>query len=837
MSIDKINHFINNLFSPKTFGEKQSYKDVDYDSILNYHTIASLLPYRLYDDKNDIYINYESYSFIIELLPLVGGDTQTSTLLTQLITDGLVENCYVSFFTWASPNVEEFLDRWSKPRIEAGNLYEKQAMERKKFLMNGARKSLFSDKPFTIKNFRSFMTATIPFQKNCCKEKIIQQLVSFRKTLKGTMKNIGLYSDKMPTFTPDKFINLLNEILNPIVDNNYENVDYDKLNPINKQITNSENTLLVSKDSLFFEKDNIIAKSLSIKSYPKMWAQWQCSDLIGSLGNDQLKVSCPFLTCFSFVIENEEMSAAKSKIKATRITQQCGTSLAKFMPRLQKQKAEWDFVSNKLDNGQKLVNTSYSVVIFDTIENIEQSEQSIKSIYKNNGWVLQTDKYIQLATFLSSIPFILGNGLSNSYFNRLEKNKTMVSWTCANLLPVQGEYKGVSNPVVQLIGRRGQPLYWDPFSNQGGNYNTAVIGKSGSGKSVFMQELVTSLRGTGCRTYVIDDGRSFMNTCLLQNGRFVYFAPEQNICINPFSLLSDNDDEEDKTEDINLISSIINTMCFSVGQADDFQSGIINAAVLEIVKTKGKKATITDVKNYLLQQNDGRIRDLAVMLSKFSKGGQYEKYFEEECNIQLNNDFIAFEMAELKDKKDLQSLVLLVLMFIISKQMYYGDRKKKTALIIDEAWDLLQGGGATGNFIEGFARRCRKYGGTLITGTQSIEDYYKNAGATAALNNSDWVCLLAQKPEAVMALKESQKVVMDKAKEKLLNSLKMSSGQYSEIMITNSDGYFIGRLVLDPFSLALYSSKAEDVARIQQLQRDGKTLEEAIEISAKLIGA
>lgn len=832
--IHKINNLINNLFSTKTIESEQEEENINFDDVLSYHTLSNLLPYRIYDDENDIYINENSYSFIIELFPLVGGDMEMSKILTQLITDGLPEKCYVSFFNWASPNVEAFLDRWAQPREEVGNLYAKQALERKKFLMKGVRESLFSDKPFTIKNFRSFMTATMSFKDTKNKEQILKQLISFRKTLKGTMKNIGLYSNKIPPFDPEKFINLLSEILNPVSNNKYENIEYDKLNPINKQITNSENPLVVFKDSLLFEKDNIVAKSLSVQSFPKMWAQWQCSELIGSISNEQLKMSCPFLTCFSFVIEDEKMRTAKAKIKQTRVTQQCGTSLAKFMPGLYKQKAEWDFVNEKLESGQKLTTATYSVIIFDTKDNIEQSEQSIKSIYKSNGWILKTDKYIQLSTFLSSMPFLLGDGLSKTHFQKFEKARTMISWTCANLLPIQGEYKGVLNPVVQLIGRRGQPLYWDPFSNTGGNYNTAVIGKSGSGKSVFMQELVTSLRGTGCRTYVIDDGRSFMNTCLLQGGRFVYFAPDQKICLNPFSMLSSSDDDEDKAEDINLITNIIKTMCFSIGQADDYQSGVINTAVLEIIKENGKQATITDVRNYLLKQEDERIKDLAIMLGKYSKGGQYDKYFEGNCNIELNNDFIAFEMAELKDKKDLQSIVLLVLMFIISKQMYYGDRKKKTALMIDEAWDLLQGGGAIGSFIEGFARRCRKYGGTLITGTQSIDDYYKNAGATAALNNSDWVCLLAQKPETIASLKKSQKVIMDDTKEKLLNSLKMSSGQYSEIMITNSDGYFVGRLILDPFSLALYSTKAEDVVKIKDLQAKGKSLIEAVEISAGL---
>lgn len=835
--ISKVRNIINNIFNPHTMGTEQDINENYYGSICDHYTISSLLPYRVYDDKNDIYVNSDSFSFIIELNPLVGGDMQTSNLLTQLITDGLPEECYVSFFNWASPNIEPFLDRWTEPRQFVGDLYAKQALERKKFFMKGVRNTLFSGIPFTIKNFRSFMTATMSFSTGGNKDEILKKLIGFRQTSKGTMKNIGMYSDKTLPFTPDKLINLLSEILNPISDNSYEYISYDKLNPINRQITSNENILTISSsDSLMFDKDGIVVKSLSVRSYPEMWAQWQCSELIGSLSNDQLRMTCPFMTCFSFVIENEEKRTTNAKIKQVRITQQVNSPIAKFMPELDEKKRYIDFTVDKLNKGQKLATASYSVIVFDTQENIDLSEQTLKSIYKNNGWVLQTDKIIQIATFLSALPFTLGNGLGKEYFDNAEKGKTMVSWTCANLLPVQGEYKGMASPVMQLIGRRGQPLYWDPFGNEGGNYNVAVIGKSGSGKSVFMQELVTSLRGTGCRAYVIDDGRSFMNTCLLQGGKFVYFAADQNICLNPFTLLSDYGDTEDQIEDVNLITNIIKTMCFSVGQADDFQSGAINDIVLEIIRAKGRKATITDVRDFLLKKKDTRLNDLAVMLGKFSRGGQYEKYFEGKCNIEIDNDFISFEMAELKDKKDLQSVVMLVLMFVISKKLYYGDRLTRLALIIDEAWDLLQGGGAVGNFIEGFVRRCRKYGGTLITGTQSVEDYYKNPGSTAALNNSDWVCLLAQKPEAIDALEKSGKVAMDKTKKELLRSLKMSSKQYSEVMITNPDGYFLGRLILDRYTLAMYSSKAEDVARIQKLQEEGKTLAEAVEISAGLVG-
>ncbi|WP_163468428.1 helicase HerA domain-containing protein, partial [Klebsiella michiganensis] len=73
------------------------------------------------------------------------------------------------------------------------------------------------------------------------------------------------------------------------------------------------------------------------------------------------------------------------------------------------------------------------------------------------------------------------------------------------------------------IGRRGQPFFWSPFENAAGNHNVAVFGKSGSGKSVALQELCGSLCGAGARVVVIDDGRSFEHSAKLQGGAFVEF--------------------------------------------------------------------------------------------------------------------------------------------------------------------------------------------------------------------------------------------------------------------------------------------------------------------------
>jgi conjugal transfer ATP-binding protein TraC len=82
-------------------------------------------------------------------------------------------------------------------------------------------------------------------------------------------------------------------------------------------------------------------------------------------------------------------------------------------------------------------------------------------------------------------------------------------------------------------------------------------------------------------------------------------------------------------------------------------------------------------------------------------------------------------------------------MFVASQTMRKLDRQIPKALIIDEAWAMLKGG-AMADFVETYSRTCRKYGASLITATQSINDFYKSGGSKAALENSDWMLVLQQ---------------------------------------------------------------------------------------------
>jgi conjugal transfer ATP-binding protein TraC len=52
-------------------------------------------------------------------------------------------------------------------------------------------------------------------------------------------------------------------------------------------------------------------------------------------------------------------------------------------------------------------------------------------------------------------------------------------------------------------------------------------------------------------------------------------------------------------------------------------------------------------------------------------------------------------------------------------------------------------------------------------------------------------------------------------------------------MIYGPHGYAIGRLILDPFSKMLYSTKADEYAAVKNLQAQGMTLTQALETLAE----
>ena len=223
--------------------------------------------------------------------------------------------------------------------------------------------------------------------------------------------------------------------------------------------------------------------------------------------------------------------------------------------------------------------------------------------------------------------------------------------------------------------------------------------------------------------------------------------------------------------------------------------------------------------------------DLATALLPFSAKGTYGPFFLGDTNLDMSADLTVFELSDLSSREELRSVVLTAIMFVASQTMRKLNRQIPKALIIDEAWQMLKGG-AMADFVETYSRTCRKYGSSLITATQSINDFYKSGGSKAALENSDWMVVLQQKPETIADFRKSDRFEMDNFTDALLRSLKRNGTDYSDILIRGPDTQTVCRLVLDPFSATLYSSSPQTYARIEAEVERGLSMAEAIEAVA-----
>ena len=801
-------------------------KDDDVENIkksYDHETLAKFLPYEAYDDENNIFINKGSCGFILEVSPLTGASEETVNILSSIVTDMLPVDTDIHIWLWASDKIGPALDQFENLRAEKGEIYEWLGKKRTDFLKEGAYKSLATGGSFIIRDFRLFIDISKPAKKN---EDFVVELIQLRKDLCSSLASINMATKNLEI---DQFISVMSDLISPEANVYPTRQHWHDLDSLSQQLTDPERHLVVEPSRLIFDSgvgDEWEARAFTVKDFPKSMTQWKMTESIGQLFNASLQIPCSFVVSFSIRVPGQESSKLKTQFKTMDKEKSAKSSLSKLNPILQKQHEEWDFINKRLLEGDRIVKVYYQVVLYSQADMANNSERKLRDLYKANGWNLRKDSYLQLQSWLAMMPMMMSEGMFEDLqsFGRI---KTVTAFNSVNIAPLQGEWKGTRTPSLLLPGRRGQLACWSPFDNQEGNYNVAIAAASGKGKSVLTQEYIVCVVGSGGRVWVIDIGRSYEKTCKLLGGTFIEFNQEINVSLNPFTFI------KDFNESLDMLKPLLSAMARPTSTASDEEITYLEKALNAAWNEKGNKASITTVAEWLNKQDQGICKNLSHLLYSYTKDGMYGRYFEGDSNIDLTNNFVVLELQELKAKKDLQKIILLVLMYQISQTMYLGSRHQQKSCIIDEAWDLLGGDNdGAAKFIEAGYRTARRYNSNFVTITQSINDYYKNSTSLAAFENSDYKLILGQNPETIDQVKQSGRMNLDAYTERLFKSLRKND-EYSECVIKSSSGISVHRIILDPYSRILYSSKGDEYEAVKALTAQGQSLLNAVDIVAK----
>ena len=830
------------------------------ESALKTYRFADLLPFEVFDEEHDLFINSDSYGFMLEISTAVGLDEKDLATLAELFNEGIDEDVVIQYSLYASPDVMPMLTRWAnnyvsdEPEIdfedtdmgvddEAAderdkarrnhNIFRTLARFRVKHLLDGCWQSISPETSMMTRDFRAFITYQRPLPKGGTEGLTAahkQLMASHRSAMESTIKTAGLNSK---VFDADSFVDLLDTMINAKTVKR-DRASYNPYELIKDQVVAKDNLLLVGRDDLYMNNpDRSTDISIfGVQNYPQEWAGWANGELIGSLFEYSRRISCPFLITMTVNYLDQLDQKSKATMKLARATSMSEAPIAKTVTSWHDKRREWEFVNRKIDEGHTNVKVNYQIVLFSTTEQKMVNERELVSTFKANKWELYKQRFVLLPAFMLSLPM----GASQAYvkFGRDKKMfRTMPSFTAVNIAPWIAEWKGTPNPLQILHGDRGQLAYFNPWDNLQGNYNCAVAARPGAGKSFFMQEFILNVLGQGGRAWIFDRGRSFEPICHLfsdyYSTLFLVFDGSEQISLNPFTHVHNWDGGQDVGSERVMILNLLIQMAIRGDQELGAERQTwLDIALSEVWETKGRDAEITDVFNVLKQNEDPRYHDLADAIFPFTRDGIHGQYFTGPSTIDLSHDFVVLEMRELDDRPQLQTIVLLILMMQISQTMYSPMRSsRKQVCLIDEAWKLLSHGNAA-QFIEEGYRTARKYNGAFVSISQGMNDFYKNATTRACLESSDWTVLLAQKEESIKQLANSDRLPGGKSGIKLIRKLKTLKGLFSEAAIIGPNGLVTVRLITDLFTEMLFSTNPNDVAERQELMARGLSLAEAI---------
>ena len=436
-------------------------------------------------------------------------------------------------------------------------------------------------------------------------------------------------------------------------------------------------------------------------------------------------------------------------------------------------------------------------------------------------------------------PFFLQEGLWDDLKNT-GSTLRCTTFNAVNLAPVVAE-----NPMcpsgLLLPTYRNQIAFYDVFGEIGNtNFNVAVTGTSGAGKTFLIQSVLRQVINSGGYAWVIDMGDGYKNYCNQVGGSYL---EGKNLRFNPFANISNISDS------LEGVCSLLTVLASPKGKLDEVSESILQNAILDAWNSKKNKARIDDVHIFLTQKMESgrydespsiktRISELCELLDQYCTWGTFGEYFNSDSPSMDNETrFAVLELLSLEKQPKLMAAILFSLILAIQDKMYHTPRSLKKLCIIDEGWRLLSGSNEhAARFIETGYRTVRRHKGSFITITQHMKDFIATREAEAAWNNSATkITLLQDKATFQEYLEKNPNQFSELEQQVIKRFQKAQDNHFSSVMISVNGSTSFHRLFVDPITRAMCSSQGEHFDFMLQQQKNGASSDQAAYMLAQRI--
>ncbi|WP_159021456.1 TraG family conjugative transposon ATPase [Formosa sp. L2A11] len=383
---------------------------------------------------------------------------------------------------------------------------------------------------------------------------------------------------------------------------------------------------------------------------------------------------------------------------------------------------------------------------------------------------------------------------------------------------------------------------WDEHKKRIKARNFAIFAPTGEGKSFLANNILRQYFESGVRLVIIDLGGSYTKFAKLYPEKYTVLRYEsgKNLGINPFYISSENDLTPERLEDLSVFlfelfaSDLKVTKAQSVSikkilrhyydntldnhSLDDFYS-FIEGDQKDLLKTLKIHPDYFNITNFLH------------IMSEYVGDGLYSFLFElsEDQTYKIEDKrLIVFELDEVKDNKEILSVMLKLIKSAIQRTIW-KNRAEKGIILFDEFAKQLKFDNVLES-VEFYYQAIRKQNGAIGIILQSINQLPDNSTSASILENTQVIYSLNNEKGYDELVKRLHLSSHDLNQLKSIKNNLSGPRKYTEMFIKIGKESNIFRLEVPKEVYAAYLTDGKENEEIMTLYEQTHDMEKAIKV-------
>ncbi|MCL8009406.1 TraG family conjugative transposon ATPase [Gelidibacter japonicus] len=490
------------------------------------------------------------------------------------------------------------------------------------------------------------------------------------------------------------------------------------------------------------------------------------------------------------------------------------------------------------DDTSRIIRGHLNVIYWNkNVENLNRIGSKIKTEFKELDIVPYYPQGEERKHYILNSFFCFSSNFSNEDLYVIDLKHALC------LLINNSNYKSDATGIVFNDREHNIPVLkdvWDDQKKRIKARNFAIFAPTGEGKSFLANNILRQYFESGVRLVIIDLGGSYTKFAKLYPEDYTVLRYEsgKNLGINPFYISHEDDLTPECLEDLSIFLFELFASDLKVNKA---QSVSIKKILLYYYKSVPPIHSLESFYNFIEHHQEELLEHLKIqeeyfnvsgflhIMSEYVGSGIYSFLFElsEDQTYKIEQKrLIVFELDEVKDNKEILSVMLKLIKSAIQRTIW-KNRAEKGIILFDEFAKQLKFENVLES-VEFYYQAIRKQNGAIGIILQSINQLPNNSTSASILENTQVIYSLHNEKGYDELQKRLNLSTHDLNQLKSIKNNLVGSRKYTEMFIKIGKESNIFRLEVPKEVYAAYLTDGAENEAIMKLYEKYQNMEKAI---------